>query len=663
MKPVPLDQKQVNTLTQQGCSSSDWSQVFVSSGCDPGRFRNVTFIGRVSVGDNSGSIDVDGIERPCGIYQAAIANCEIGRNVRIANVGSIVANCTIQDHVLIENVAALIGEAGASCGNGVKLEVVNEGGGRDLALINRLTAQTAYLQAMVRHNRPFVEKLAALIREQVKDNSSGMSIGSHARIEHGGAIKNVTVGPYAHIHGSQFLENGTILSCQEQPTEVGEAVYAKSFIIAEGAKVDSGTVLDKVFVGQAVKLGKQYSAENSAFFANCEGFHGEAVSLFAGPYTVTHHKSTLLIAGIFSFYNAGSGSNQSNHMYKLGPVHQGVFERGCKTGSFSYVMLESHIGAFSVVIGKHFSNINAPNLPFSYIHEVDGSSKIIPGMNLFSIGTVRDGEKWPKRDNRKVTDKRDLIIFDVFSPYTVEKMRRGRDELLALSESTPKEKSFVNYGGLQINRLLLRKGSKYYALAIARYLNDAVCSRLSGALQKEGDWEKATASLQPQPELHDATGWTDISGLLVPRERLDSIEGKIISGAIGSYDDLLHEFQALYDNYREFEWQYICETFRKEYQTEPFSMTRDQALQSIDEWHRAASSLQSMILEDSKKEFSDFARIGYGIDQPDPETVREFASVRGTAETNGVVQKAATGLDEINERQHQFKELISSIKK
>ena len=41
-----------------------------------------------------------------------------------------------------------------------------------------------------------------------------------------------------------------------------------------------------------------------------------------GPYTVSHHKSSLLIAGMFSFFNAGSGSNQSNHLFKSGAVHQ-----------------------------------------------------------------------------------------------------------------------------------------------------------------------------------------------------------------------------------------------------------------------------------------------------------------------------------------------------
>lgn len=663
MKLFSPDQIHISTLLQQGCISSDWSLVSLSPGCDLTRFRNVTFIGKVSVGDNAGTIEQEGIALPCGIYGATIVNCTIGNGVRIANIGSVVANCSIGDHVLIENIASLNGETNASCGNGAELDVVNEGGGRGTILVNQMTSQTAYLQALVRHDPVFTKKLSSLIEKKAGDNSSGMNIGEYARIVHCGAIKNVTVGPFAYIHGAQYLENGTILSCPEHPAEVGEAVYAKSFIFAEGAKIDSGAILDKVFAGQAVKLGKQFSAENSMFFANCEGFHGEAVSLFAGPYTVTHHKSTLLIAGLFSFFNSGSGSNQSNHMYKLGPVHQGVFERGCKTGSFSYVLLESHIGAFSVVIGKHFTNINAPNLPFSYIHEEGGSSKVIPGMNLFSVGTVRDGEKWPKRDNRKSQVKRDLIIFDVFSPYTVGKMIRGRDELIGLSDSTPKEKAFVNYGGLQINRLLLRKGAKYYSMAIARYLNDRVCARLVESLEKEGDWVRATAALKPVCRLKRSDEWTDISGLLVPSEKLASLEERVVSGSIASFDGLLDELHSYYDSYRDYEWQYVYETFLREYRIELDSMTREQALASIDEWHKAANSLHAMILEDSRREFSSFAKIGYGIDQPEEETDSEFVSVRGSVETNGVVQKIAKELDEIQQRHQQFKDLILSLNK
>jgi hypothetical protein len=540
------------------------------------------------------------------------------------------------------------------------------------------------MQAVVRHDPALTKNLRELIgkkyrarasqltgagastdtaTDSVEVRSYGARIGTHARILHCGAIRNVGVGPSAFIHGAQFLENGSILSCAEHPTEVGEGVQARSFIIGEGAKIESGAILDKVYAGQGVKLGKQFSAENSLFFANCEGYHGEAVSVFAGPYTVTHHKSTLLIAGMFSFYNAGSGTNQSNHMYKLGPVHQGIFERGCKTGSFSYLLLESRIGAFSVLIGKHYSNINTPNLPFSYIHEEEGASKLIPGMTLFSVGTVRDGEKWPKRDNRKAPVKRDLITFDVFSPYTVEKMRRGRDELLALSESTSKDKPFVSYGGLQINRLLLRKGAKYYSMAIARYVNEKACTRLCSALVDSPDWAAATASLASDGALKRPDEWTDLCGLLTPRERRAALEEKIASDAFGSLDEVNEELQSMHDAYRADEWRYVCHAFAKEYAVDLTAITQEQALAAIEEWKRCAMSLHSMILEDSKREFGDFAKIGYGIDHTADEMDHEFTAVRGSAETNSVVQKLVKEQDEIQQQYHMYKNTVLTNRK
>ena len=109
-------------------------------------------------------------------------------------------------------------------------------------------------------------------------------------------------------------------------------------------------------MGQACHLGHTYSASDSLFFSNCQEENGEACAIFAGPFTVTHHKSTLLIAGMFSFMNAGSGSNQSNHMYKLGPIHQGALERGAKTTSDSYILWPARIGAFSLVMGRHVTH-------------------------------------------------------------------------------------------------------------------------------------------------------------------------------------------------------------------------------------------------------------------------------------------------------------------
>ncbi len=656
-----LTDEQTKKLVQQGCAAADWRQVTVSPACDVAKIRNVHFSGTVRIGDTGGAHMVDGIEMPCGIYSTAIANCEIGDHVRIANIGSVISNYIIENDTLIQDVAALVADPGASFGNGVELETINEGGGRGVRIINDLTSQTAYVQGMIRHNAAFTKKLEEMIETKAKEARADKGrIAQGARVTHCGTIHNVSIGVKANVHGAQFLENGTINSCAEHPSEVGEGVQAKSFILSEGARVESGAMIDKAFVGQAVKMGKQFSAENSLFFANCEAFHGEAVSLFGGPYTVTHHKSTLLIAGLFSFYNAGSGTNQSNHMYKLGPVHQGVVERGSKTGSFSYLLLEAHIGAFSVVIGKHYVNLELQNLPFSYVFEDDGNSTVVPGMHLVSVGTVRDGEKWPKRDGRKAPKKRDLIIFDVFSPYTVEKMRRGRDELLALSLNVPREKTSVNYGHAQLSQSQLNKGAKSYSMAITRYLQDKVMMRVQEALAKEKNWTVAMATLKPSAGLKQPAEWTDISGLLTPRERMASLEERVVAGGVSSYQALLAEFQAMYDAYRTDEWQYVYEVYAKEYGVQLENVTREQLLAAADQWENAASSLQVAIIEDSKKEFGAFAKIGYGLDQSDENLQKDFEAVRGTIETNGVVQKLAAEEAAIRQRKEQFRNLISS---
>lgn len=658
-----LTEQEIRQLTLQLCTAENWGTISVRNGCDVGKIRNVRFRGEVSLGANEGTISYLGSTLPCGIYDADIADCSVGDNVRIGSVRTGISRYTIEDGALIQDIGMLTADPGTSFGNGVEAEVVNEAGGRGTPIFNTLTAQVGYLVAIFRHNRELVEKLKHLISREIEGGKIEKGVvGKEARIVGCGMLHNIAVGPYARVEGAALLENGTINSCAEDPTVIGSGVHAKSFVVAEGARIESGAMIDKVFVGQGVRMGKQYSAENSLFFANCEAYHGEGVGLLAGPYTVTHHKSTLMIAGLFSFYNAGSGTNQSNHMYKLGPVHQGVFERGCKTGSFSYVLLESDIGAFSVVIGKHLTNIRIPNLPFSYITEKGGESSIIPGMNLFSIGLVRDNEKWPKRDNRKTPEKRDLIVFDVFSPYTVEKMRRGRDELLTLNESTPKDRATVLIGGIQMSRVLLRKGAKYYQLGIQRYLLGKIFTSLAGEIARRGSWSEALTALKPSASLAKPSDWTDLCGLLAPMEVVRQLESDITSGQIGSYRDLLKAFRLIFERYGAYEWQYVVETFEKESGTTIVSLTKERALQLVDEWQKASLTMQSSTLDDSKKEFGSASKVGYGIDRSEEELEADFAAVRGTMETNTVVQKMAKEGENIGATAKAWRESIESAR-
>jgi hypothetical protein len=220
----------------------------------------------------------------------------------------------------------------------------------------------------------------------------------------------------------------------------------------------------------------------------------------------------------------------------------------------------------------------------------------------------------------------------------VEKMRRGRDELLALNEATPKERTSVPLGGIQIARVLLRKGAKYYQSAVTRYLYGKVLDRLSEQLEKGSGWERAVSALMPVLSLARPGEWTDLCGLLVPVELVRSLEGELAAGHCGSYDALLESLLALFQAYDSYEWQYVAETFERETGFPLSSLTREKGLQLIEEWQKAALSLQSSILDDSRKEFGPLAHIGYGLDLPEADSEADFTAVRGTLQSNAVVQ-------------------------
>jgi len=364
-----ITQDQIDILLSRGCTAEDWDSVKVSGKFNPSCVKNSSFSGQVNIGDLSGTIkSFHGIEKSCGIYNAAIIDCTIGDNCRIANVSVHIANYDIADGVCIEDVSTIQTNPAATFGNGTEIDVLNEAGGREIVLFNEISVQFAYMMCLHRYRPKLIDKLKAIAQQYVASVKSDRGkIAKGASVCSAGEIIDVNIGPYAKVNGISCLENGTILSSKDAPTKVGINVTAENFIIAESTTVSGGAILNNTFVGQGCQIGEQFSATNSVFFANCEGFHGEACSIFAGPYTVTHHKSTLLIAGLFSFYNAGSGTNQSNHMYKLGPCHEGKLQRGTKTGSFSYMMWPCRVGPFSVVLGKHTSTFDVGDFPFSHL--------------------------------------------------------------------------------------------------------------------------------------------------------------------------------------------------------------------------------------------------------------------------------------------------------
>ncbi len=210
-----LSGEEIRQLSGQGCGCGDWSEIEVCEGFDASAVRGTYFSGRVRLGAFNKLIGLlGGIEKPAGISNATIHNCTIGDNVYIDRVGNCIANYVIESDVIIENVDLLAMEGESSFGNGTEVAVVNEAGGREIPIYDRLSAHTAYILAFYRHRPQVIERLKTMIGEYVDSVSSSVGrVCAGSRLSNCRIIKNLMIGPGAGIEGVNRLVNCSGNSC------------------------------------------------------------------------------------------------------------------------------------------------------------------------------------------------------------------------------------------------------------------------------------------------------------------------------------------------------------------------------------------------------------------------------------------------------------------
>ena len=586
-----LSQAEIAQLEMQGCTAEDWTTIQVHPQINVKYIRQVRFSGECRIGHFEKAFTMPGgIHKHSGLFHVSLHNVVVGDNCCIENIKNYIANYDIEANCFIENVDIILVDGVTRFGNGVEVSVLNETGGREVTIHDQLTAQEAYMQAMYRHRPALIEKLKKFADEigDFRQSDRG-HIGHNSVIVDTGYIKNLYIGPCCEIEGAGKLKNGSIMSREDSPVHIGYGVIAEDFIVQDGSHIEDCTTISRVYVGQACTLGHGYSASDSLFFCNCQEENGEACAIFAGPFTVTHHKSTLLIAGMFSFMNAGSGSNQSNHMYKLGPIHQGALERGAKTASDSYILWPARIGAFSLVMGRHSTNPNTSALPFSYLIEKQGETWLAPAVNLRSVGTIRDAQKWPKRDNRPAEGRLDLVNFNLLSPYTIDKMLQGLAILEQLRSLSGATSDTYTYQSAKITHSALERGIMLYRMAIEKFLGNSLISRL-----------EKTRKLKPESNIGEGD-WLDLSGLIAPHTMITQL--------------MLHF-----------------------YNLKESDLDKNEVLVDIiKRWKQAVVGLDKMLYQDAQKEFSLSTKTGFGFDGNTSTAEADFAEVRGQFESNPFV--------------------------
>lgn len=628
--------EEISALQANGCTAGNWEDVQVPVRFNYEQVSHTRFSGKIVLGlfDKEFTLS-GGVKRHSGIRNATLHNCHVGNDVLIENVHNYIANYHIADECIIQNINIILVEGESSFGNNTEVAVLNETGGREVPIYDGLSASMAYIIALYRHRPELIARLQDMISDYSKSvTSSYGTIGRKVRIINTGTIRNVKIGDCATIENCTRLENGSVNSNEKAPVYIGDSVIAQDFIISSGAVIADAAKIIRCFIGQACHVTHNFSAHDSLLFSNCAFENGEACAIFAGPFTVSMHKSSLLIAGMYSFLNAGSGSNQSNHMYKLGPIHQGIVERGSKTTSDSYILWPARVGAFSLVMGRHHHHSDTSDMPFSYLIEKDDETYLVPGVNLRSVGTIRDAQKWPRRDKRVDPVRLDLINYNLLSPYTIHKMMKAVGILTNLQNLVGETSEIYYFQNARIQGTSLRNALKLYGMAINKFLGNSLIKRLEGTHFTSIE----QVSRQLKPTFKEGSGeWLDLAGLILPKESLDEMIADVESGEIDSLSVLETFFQLMHRNYYDMEWTWAYGKIEEYYGIQLHTITIEQLVELVKKWEDSVIGLDEMLYADARKEFSLTAMTGFGVDGSPKDKQEDFAGVRGAFDSNPFV--------------------------
>ena len=586
-----LTQEEINVLESNSCWAESWDRVQVAEAFSPYGFHRVIFYGDIRLGVFEKPVEVSkGFTKHSGINDATLRNVTVGDNCLIEKVGNFINNYTIGNDCYISNISTMETTEGATYGEGHLVSVLNEMGEGNVILFHDLNSQLASFMVKHFNDKQLKDKLTRLINEEIRFTQPERgTIGNGVKIINSKEVTNTVIRDDCEINGASRLSDCTIMSSRDDSVYIGTGVICENSIISNGCSITNSVKMQDCFVGEACQITNGFTAEASVFFANSYMANGEACAAFCGPFSASHHKSSLLIGGEFSFYNAGSNTNFSNHAYKMGPLHYGTLERGSKTASGAYVLMPAKIGAFSVCFGKLMNHPDMRCLPFAYLLAYGETMYIVPGRNITTVGLYRDIKKWPKRDKRAASSRKSIINFDWLSPFTVGEIVQGKQILEALRKAGGDNVSSYNYHEYIINASSLRKGIKYYDIALRIYMGAVLKRAIKGGFLG-------------RPTSTTGLGvWNDLSGLLLPDSEEQRLIRDIKDGNVESIADVLARFNDINDNYRVYQWTYTYKLILDYYGLD--ELTEDSIQRIREDYVQARRAWIAEIRKDAQKEF------------------------------------------------------------
>lgn len=671
-----LTAQEIYTLIQNRNISSDpdWKNVYVSDKegeFNPSQIIQSEFHGTVILGSiRQATLKYHDLELSTGIYRSALYDVVTGDDCVINNV-SYLMNYRLGDRVMLFNVQEMSCTNHSKFGNGILKEgepesnriwigVGNENGERSVLPFRDMITADAYLWSRYREDSALMKRF-----QELTEYGNDRKLNTYGIVEDDVVIKNTTllkdawIGTHSYIKGAFKLKNITVLSSQQEPSQIGEGVELVNGIMGYGSRVFYQAVAVRFVIGRNCQI--KYGARilNTVLGDNSTVSCCELLNNLIFPFHEQHHNSSFLIAStVMGQSNIASAATIGSNHNSRSPDGEMIAGRGFWPGLCSDFKFDSRFASFVLVSkGSYQNELNIP-YPFSLVATTndDRSIHIIPGYwflyNMFAI--VRNKYKFLSRDKRVV--KVQHIETNPFAPDTMQEIEFSLNRIIdltqhylvldqqariPLTESDPKPELTEEFhqkflaATTESERHQIAKNFLHQNTGAKFLLKDDRCQKKYGAViykpaqgYKEYrcilkyfavevlmEWTEAqnvssitNESICQIQEIPLYTSWLNVGGQIMPEKKVEELFALIKDHSINCWQDVHAYYDKVQEEYVSYKARYALHLLETLY-----SRTIDQFTSDIwkditkDVAYVSMNMLESSI-SSREKDFTDFFR-------------------------------------------------------
>ncbi len=639
-----LTPQEISILKENKNSSEfdSWENVFVPllpEDFDCSLIRNSRFEGYVVIGRlKYARLKYHSLELETGIINSLVRNSVIGDDNVIQNVAYL-ENYKIGDRVMLFNIQELSCTKSAKFGNGYIFDgekdserkwigVANENDGREILPFEKMIPADAYLWASNRDDSELLKKFINLTdnEKESEKNICGI-IGNDVVIKNTLTIKDVKIGNCAYIKGASKIKNVTILSGEDEVSQIGEGVEMVNGIMNAGSHVFYQAVAIRFVIGRNCQL--KYGARllNSFLGDNSTVSCCELLNNLIFPFHEQHHNSSFLIAStVMGQSNIAAGATIGSNHNSRSPDGEIVAHRGFWPGLCSDFKHNCRFASFILASKGSYQHELNVQYPFSLLAPGENSVSpvhILPAWwfmyDMFAI--VRNKYKFAKRDKR--FEKVQNIEMNPFAPDTMQEILFAINRIveltgLQLGLEPQSAKNFLHQNPDSRITLIDMLSQKKFGATLykpvqgyktyRKILKYFAASTLQEFCVANGTDKISSDLIKKIMKINLYTKWQNVGGQIIPQEKIDELFGMIKSGEISSWAEV-HEFYNLcQENYLEYKTRYAIFVLEELYSKEIRDFSRENFKDIVSDVTIVSDEMYSASVSSREKDFTDYYR-------------------------------------------------------